>query len=94
MAFKHVPLGAKYANWTVVQELPNNKSGHVMFLCQCDCGTQKPVAKSQLLRAETRYCWSCYKDTSPSAIYKSRKRMHEEKELDPAKVDVWSIGFK
>lgn len=94
MPVKPVIYGKKYANWTALEEAPLSKSGHVMVRCRCDCGVEKVITKSQLFRAETKHCWKCYKDTSPSAIYQSRKRLHEEKELDPKTVDVWKIGFK
>lgn len=46
--------GKKFGKWTVVQEPPYTCNGKV--LCVCDCGTEKGVHISNLIRGKSRAC--------------------------------------
>jgi hypothetical protein len=36
--------GQTFGRWTVVAEAGRNKQGHVLWLCKCECGTEKSVS--------------------------------------------------
>lgn len=58
-----VHVGDKCGKWTVLEETkpinPNNKERY--FLCQCECGTIKPVRKFVLSKRLTDGCNKCKK---------------------------------
>lgn len=53
--------GQTFGRWKVIKRGPNNKSNHVMWLCECQCGkkTQKLIAGGDLRSGKTKSC-GCY----------------------------------
>lgn len=54
-------VGNKYHKLTVLERAPNNKFGHTMWKCKCDCGTIKIIAGSSL-RHSTKSCGCIHKE--------------------------------
>lgn len=54
-------IGCKFGYWTVLEKLGKmGKSGMGFYLCECACGTIKPVQRAFLTGDKTRSC-GCYK---------------------------------
>ena len=54
--------GYKFGKWTVLEEAQSkNYSGglHRMWLCRCECETEKIVSQGHLMRGKTRGCMKC-----------------------------------
>ena len=49
-------IGEKYGRLTTIRELPERNYGHVMWLCQCECGKTTKVQRDRLLNGHTRSC--------------------------------------
>lgn len=54
---KIIPSGEKYGRWKVIKELYSSKDR--IFLCKCDCGTEKSVKLSSLKNGRSKSC-GCY----------------------------------
>lgn len=52
--------GQKFNNWTVLSVY--DKSSNTSFLCKCDCGNERVVRGSHLVRGESKSC-GCLKNT-------------------------------
>ena len=68
---REVKVGVKIWGWTVLKEVPSNKNSSnrgKRFLCQCECGTVKEVAKNSLRSGKSKAC-GCTKNK------KARERM-------------------
>ena len=48
--------GQKFGRLTVIKRVENSKHGHIMYLCQCECGKQKNIIASSLLSGHTKSC--------------------------------------
>lgn len=49
--------GQRFGRWTVIKLAGRNpKSGEPMWLCKCDCGTEKVVRSSSLKSGASRSC--------------------------------------
>ncbi len=48
--------GQKFGRLTVISRADNNQKGRTRWLCQCDCGKQKTVLASNLIRGNTKSC--------------------------------------
>lgn len=48
MSCKKNLIGQRFGRLTVVEELPERKCGHVVWLCKCDCGNYTKVTTSNL----------------------------------------------
>lgn len=60
---KDIGLGEVFNKWVVVKRLPNRVSGthkgrHV-YLCKCECGTEKGVLKFNLTSGISKSCGGC-----------------------------------
>lgn len=51
-------IGDKYGRWTVLEECVThtNKNKNHHFLCMCDCGEVRTIAKSNLVSGKTKSC--------------------------------------
>ncbi|HZW08779.1 MAG TPA: hypothetical protein VFF69_02655 [Phycisphaerales bacterium] len=47
-------IGERHGRWTIV-----GVAGYHRFLCVCQCGTEQPVARCNLLAGNTRQCRRC-----------------------------------
>lgn len=52
--------GLKFGRWTVLGSPTKDKYGKLMWLCRCDCGTEKNVNGGHLRQGATKSC-GCYK---------------------------------
>lgn len=59
--------GEKYGRLTTIREVPERKSGHIQWLCICDCGKEVITAKSKLLNGHTKSC-GCYQRDRTSEV--------------------------
>jgi hypothetical protein len=48
--------GRKFNRLTVVEKAPNSPSGHIMWLCRCDCGNETVVQGGNLRSGHTQSC--------------------------------------
>lgn len=48
--------GQKFNKWTVLERGANSKANKVMWLCRCDCGTERLVARYSLTGGGTKSC--------------------------------------
>ena len=51
--------GKKFGRLTVIKRVENDKSGFSQWLCKCDCGNEKIVRATSLLKGEIVSC-RCY----------------------------------
>lgn len=47
--------GKRFGNWTVIEKRPN-KGNRIMWLCRCDCGTEREVVSTQLTCGQSTSC--------------------------------------
>ena len=52
-------LGQRFGKWEVIDSTPVSKNGHLYYKCKCDCGTEKDVCGSDLVRKRTTRCKKC-----------------------------------
>lgn len=52
-------FGDKIHHWTILYRTFNTKSNHIQYVCQCDCGTIIPVAKTSLINNKSKSCIHC-----------------------------------
>ena len=52
-------VGLKFNRWTVLSHHGSNKWGSRIWLCRCECGTERVVAQGDLKRGHTKSC-GCY----------------------------------
>lgn len=52
--------GIKFGRLTVVERYENNKYGHVLWLCKCECGNKIVVRSYSLINGHTKSC-GCYR---------------------------------
>lgn len=57
--------GQRFGKWTVLGIAPKDSSGHTMWRCRCDCGTEKDVLGVHLKRGKST---SCGCNRSPSLV--------------------------
>lgn len=62
--------GQKFGRWTVIETIPQYKSGKTYCLCMCECGTEKYIARHSLLSGQSLSC-GCLAKEQTSA--RSRK---------------------
>lgn len=55
-------VGQKFGRLTVVSRVPNSKSGHIRFLCKCECGVEKICQKQNLQVGATTSCGCFHKE--------------------------------
>ncbi len=51
--------GNKYGKWTVLKKIDNPKKNGALYLCECECGTQKEILGKRLRAGETTQCTNC-----------------------------------
>lgn len=55
-------LGKKFGRWTVLSFDHIDNRGCSFFLCKCDCGTIRPVRRTQLLNGTSKSCGCLHKE--------------------------------
>lgn len=64
--------GKRFGKWTVIERnYEATRPGLTMWVCRCDCGTERNVAASSLLNGTSKQCNEC--------------RLQKRKEVDPRK---------
>lgn len=53
--------GEKFGKWTVGKELPREPGKHIMYMCTCECGNEKPVDHYHLKGGYSQGCKNCTK---------------------------------
>lgn len=53
--------GQRFERWLVIRRAKNNKHGHIMWLCHCDCGNEGIISSSSLRNGNSKSC-GCYKN--------------------------------
>lgn len=51
--------GKEFGYWTVHEMIGKDKSGKLMYRCQCKCGAWSNVRAYELLTGRSKYCRSC-----------------------------------
>lgn len=54
--------GVRFGRYTVVKRAPNDKNGSAMWVCRCDCGTEKIVRGASLRSGAVVSCGCFHKD--------------------------------
>lgn len=72
-----IVVGDVLGNWTVLREVERARGGARMFLCQCDCGTQRDVRATALRKGYSKSCGCSLRShghcasNKPTATYRS-----------------------
>lgn len=56
--------GKKFNRWKVLERMPNTDKGHAMWLCRCDCGTEKVVSSESLRNGASKSCGCLLKESA------------------------------
>ena len=59
--------GQRFGRLTAVNRAGNSKSGHIVWLCKCDCGSNLMVTASNLRRGHTKSCGCLQKEATSKA---------------------------
>lgn len=51
--------GMKFSKWLVLKWHSRSKARQSLWLCRCECGTEKPVAGQTLVNGTSRSCLTC-----------------------------------
>jgi hypothetical protein len=62
--------GRKFGKLTVL-ERAGSKHGHIIWLCQCECGNQTKVYRGELVKGKTKSC-GCSQGKKPESAYGRR----------------------
>lgn len=63
-----VPIGGRFGKVTVIKETGKGERGHILFLCECDCGKRWETTASALKRG-LKSC-SCKHGLSGTRLYR------------------------
>lgn len=74
---KYIDLtGQKYNRLTVIKRVENDKHGHTMWLCQCECGNEKIIKGTLLKTGKTKSC-SCLNKEITGNLRKGDKKYNK-----------------
>lgn len=75
-------IGGKFGRWTVTSNWSRRKSGHIYFLCVCECGNKKEVASTSLVNGSSQSCGCLQSEvavkTKNKEILKNREEFKEK----------------
>lgn len=54
--------GDKFGSWTILHKSDKKLFRHILYMCRCECGTEKLVIKQQLVNGTSKCC-GCKKKT-------------------------------
>lgn len=63
-----IKSGDKFGRWSAIKQV-ESVNGYCMWICKCDCGTEKPIPASYLFRGKTSSC-GCLKIENQKTGYK------------------------
>jgi len=49
-------LGDRFGHWSVIADAGRGPKGNALWLCRCDCGTEKAVASQGLIAGDSKSC--------------------------------------
>ena len=75
-------IGARFGRWTVIDTLQTSK-----WLCRCDCGTERMVAKRDLKRGHSSSCGCLKREMAP---FFHRKHGHGRPKAQTPTYKSWS----
>lgn len=55
--------GQRFTRLVALQKVESDKSGAIQYLCICDCGTQKKIARADLLAGHIKSCGCLLRET-------------------------------
>lgn len=67
--------GNQYGDLTVVGELAERNNGHIVYMCECKCGTRVDVRAGSLTTGNTKSC-GCLRQTANKTHGLSRSRTY------------------
>lgn len=53
---KPLPIGYRVERWEVIDDKHITRNKSTLWLCRCDCGTERPVLDYELRRSKSRSC--------------------------------------
>lgn len=56
--------GQKFGRWLVLHQAEHKKQGATLWLCRCECGTEKEVRHSSLTSGNSRSCGCLHRDVT------------------------------
>lgn len=65
--------GERFGRLTALEHAGKNNHGRSVWLCKCDCGTEKTIAQRSLICGDTKSC-GCYQRESASASAPKRNK--------------------
>lgn len=78
--FKKIAIGQRFGRWTVLGDSGQRTcSGHVMWLCQCECGARKAVWGNTLRNGESKSCGCLQKEMAAEIGKQQKGRVHNPK---------------
>ena len=54
--------GQIFNRWTVIKNAHKDRWGHTMWLCNCECGTERAVVGHQLKNGVSKSCGCLHKE--------------------------------
>lgn len=63
--------GQRFGAWQVRRRWTNDDNGHTRWLCECDCGTWRPVLAANLQSTQTTSC-GCVQRAKLSIVNRDR----------------------
>ena len=70
--------GQKFNRWTVFRRVENTKSGQAQWLCRCDCGTERILLSSPLIRGLSKSCGCLSKEVQRKKQIEKNKRKFKD----------------
>jgi hypothetical protein len=64
----------RFGRWVVLARTGRNRFWHKLWLCRCDCGREKSVTESALLRGISRSCGCLRNEVTAIARTEARSR--------------------
>ena len=61
-------VGQKFGKLTVLKPVKRDKYGKIIYLCKCDCGTEKEIARASLIKNWTKSCGCLYKEAQDARL--------------------------
>ena len=52
-------INKTFGSWIVIEKLEERQNGHVLWLCECTCGTKQKISTGNLIQGISTQCMSC-----------------------------------
>lgn len=77
----------KFNRLTVIERKGNDIFGHLRWLCRCDCGKEKIIVGSHMVRGKTKSCGCLNKE---KLVARSLKHGHNRREKVSQVYSIWA----